>query len=293
MVITKLKGGLGNQMFQYAFGRAIACIHGVPLKLDLTWFRNTGNDTPRKYELNHFNVMEMFASNEEIKEVLKERKFINKVSRVGKSLVPFSWRSYVSETNPKFDENKLNLRSNVYLEGVWWNERYFKSIETLIKKEFQLKDRSDETNMSIAEKISSVNSIGIHVRRGDYVSNQKANEYHGLCSLDYYLKAIAEIERKVMEPHFFLFSDDPQWLKDNLKIKSSASHVIHNSPNRGYEDLKLMSLCKHNIIANSSFSWWAAWLNANPDKIIYAPSKWSNNGALKSKDCLPEHWITI
>lgn len=293
MVIVKLKGGLGNQMFQYAFGRRIALVNKVPLKLDLKWFQDTGKDTLRAYELKYLKVCEEFATSEEIKGIISDNFFVNTFRRVGKRILPLRHSSYITESNNGFDPQLMNLQDNVYLDGVWANEKYFFDIKDLIKEEFELKFPSDEANTNMAKMIESVNSVAVHVRRGDYVSNPVTNKYHGLCSPEYYATAIASIADKVKDPHFFLFSDDPQWVKDNIKTSAPTVYVSHNKAAKGYEDLKLMKSCKHNIIANSSFSWWAAWLNSNPDKIVFAPFKWANNQHANSKNQLPHKWIAI
>ncbi len=293
MIIVKLKGGLGNQMFQYAIGRRIAVVNNVPLKLDLKWFDDTGKDTLREYELKHLKINEEFATPEEIKGVLNHKFFFNAFSRFGKQLIPLNRFSHIRETNKSFEPEVMHLQDNVYLDGVWANERYFTDIKDLIREDFQLKNPSDEANTELCQMIESVNSVAVHVRRGDYVSNQVTNRYHGLCSLEYYAFAIASLADKVKDPHFFLFSDDPQWVKDNIKVNAPAVYVSHNTTGKGYEDLKLMKSCKHNIIANSSFSWWAAWLNSNPDKIIFAPLKWANNHEANSKNNLPAKWNAI
>lgn len=289
MVIVKLKGGLGNQMFQYALGRRISLINKVALKLDIEWFENVGNDTSREYELKHLKIYEQFASKEEIKRLYKETGLIRNFRR----LIPFNRRSYINERTSSFDPAIINLRDNVYLDGVWANEKYFLDIKELIREEFELRNQSNEVNLKMTEQIGSVNSVAVHIRRGDYVSNPIANRYHGLCSIEYYLHAVSEIAKKLKDPHFFLFSDDPQWVKDNLRIAYPIVYVDHNGPEQGHEDLKLMKICKHNIIANSSFSWWGAWLNSNLDKIIYAPSRWSNNRPGNNNDCVPQAWISL
>ena len=141
--------------------------------------------------------------------------------------------------------------------------------------------------------IQSSDAVAIHVRRGDYISNQNTTEFHGICSLDYYHKAIDEIISKVNDPHFFVFSDDPEWTQENLKIDAPTTYVAHNSSDKNYEDLRLMSLCNHFIIANSSFSWWGAWLSRNESKIVIAPSRWFQDIKYNDSDRLPEEWKRI
>ena len=138
--------------------------------------------------------------------------------------------------------------------------------------------------------ISQTNSVSLHIRRGDYVSNQKTNQTHGTCDLDYYQRCITEIEKEVENPYFFVFSDEIEWVKENLKINHPAEYVDQNTGDKSYEDMRLMSQCKHNVIANSSFSWWGAWLNSYPDKIVFAPKRWFASDKHNTKDLIPEGW---
>ncbi len=293
MIIVKLKGGLGNQMFQYAIGRRMAVINKAKLKLDLTWFENVGNDTPRNYELKHYRIEEDFASKDEIRELKRGTGWgMKNYRRVEKKFVPLKWRKYITESTNSFNADVLQLKDNIYLDGVWASHKYFQDVNEVILKEFQLRNSSNEANLIMTKDIESCNSISIHVRRGDYVSNPITNQYHGLCSIEYYKLAISKITKLIKEPIFYLFSDDPLWVKDNLRIDFPVVYVTHNTSEHGHEDLKLMQFCKHNIIANSSFSWWAAWLNKNPNKIIFAPSKWSNNIS-NSKFFLPNDWNVL
>ena len=148
-------------------------------------------------------------------------------------------------------------------------------------------------NKELLSLIRTVNSVSLHIRRGDYVSNPDTNSALGTCSLEYYRHCIEHIASNVENPHFFLFSDDINWVRDNLKIKYPTTVVDGNSADTNYADLHLMSNCKHNIIANSSFSWWGAWLNNNPDKIIIAPKIWFANSPLTPKEIIPENWLKL
>jgi hypothetical protein len=147
-------------------------------------------------------------------------------------------------------------------------------------------------NADIAEQIGRVNAVSLHVRRGDYVKNPKTTATHGLCSLDYYHTAIRYIYETVEQPYFFIFSDDMAWVKEHLKIDAPCQYVDHNQGKESFNDMHLMSLCKHHIIANSSFSWWGAWLNSSPEKIVIAPNKWFANQN-NIKDLLPNDWVTL
>jgi len=187
----------------------------------------------------------------------------------------------------------LALPDHSYLEGYWGSEKYFKDIENIIRKEFTLKDKPDAINQKMISRIKNCDSVSIHIRRGDYIFDEKTNKYHGVCNLDYYLKAIALVAKKVKKPYFFIFSDDIRWAKQNLHLKFPCVYVNHNIGKKDYEDLRLMSNCCHNIIANSSFSWWGAWLNKNKDKIVIAPKKWFTDKSINTKDLIPKQWLKI
>jgi len=156
-----------------------------------------------------------------------------------------------------------------------------------------VKDEPDNVNFQTAERISAVNAVCVHIRRGDYVSNPTTNQFHGNCSLEYYRPAMGIMALKVEDPNYFIFSDDPEWASDSLKGASSMTTVDHNKADRNYEDLRLMSLCKHHIIANSTFSWWGAWLCKYTGKIVIAPRRWFRDELLNTSDLIPTGWKRI
>ena len=291
MIITKLIGGLGNQMFQYAAGRRVSYVNNTSLKLDIAGYKNQVGITPRKYMLHIFNIQENFASKDEIRKLKKENNFIQKVLK--KIHLAFTIKSYVREKGHGFDPNILKMSDNSYMEGYWGSEKYFKDIEDIIRKDFTFKDKPDEVNQQMIIRIRNCDSVSIHIRRGDYVNDKKTNQFHGVCGLDYYFRAIALVVKKIRSPHFFIFSDDPQWAKQNLHLKFPCVYVDHNIGKKDYEDMRLMSYCQHNIIANSSFSWWGAWLNKNKDKIVIAPKKWFQDPSINTKDLIPSSWAKI
>lgn len=290
MIVVKLIGGLGNQMFQYAAGRRTAYVNGMPLKLDIGGYTNQIGITPRKYMLSIFNIQENFATESEINKLKKNiiiQKILNKIHPI------FANKSYVKEKDHNFDPDILKIDDNSYLEGYWGSEKYFKNIEQIIRQEFTYVNKPDKANKELIKQIDSCNSVSIHVRRGDYVEDEKTNQFHGICGLDYYQTAISYIAQQVKNPHFFIFSDDSRWGKAHLRLKYPTTYVTNNFGRKDYEDMRLMSRCKHNIIANSSFSWWGAWLNNNVDKIVIAPKKWFRNKSIKTKDLIPKSWRKI
>lgn len=283
MIITKIIGGLGNQMFQYAAGRRAAYVNDTSLKLDITGYENQVGITPREYMLDIFNIQENFASKDEIRK-LKKSSFILRF---------FKKNTYVKEKHFHFDQNILDINDNSYLEGYWVSEKYFKDIEKIIREDFTFKYPLDKKSQLITDKIKNSNSISIHIRRGDYVSDLKTTKIHGICSSEYYEKAISAIKNRVKKPVFYIFSDDLQWTKQNIRLEFPCVYVDHNLGKKDYEDMRLMSECKHNIIANSSFSWWGAWLNKNKNKIVIAPRRFFRKSSINTKDLIPKSWIRI
>ena len=201
----------------------------------------------------------------------------------------------VSLLNPTGEIYKPNwiIKGTIYLNGYWQSEKYFKNIRKTIIKDFQLRKPLIKKNKSWARKINTSNSIGIHVRRGDYITDQKTNKYHGICGINYYKKSINLIKNRIKNPIFFIFSDDYKWVKKKFSFLGNYAFFINNNNNNPPIDIKLMSLCKHNIIANSSFSWWGSWLNTNKDKIVIAPKEWFQDKKVKSQDIIPSNWTKI
>lgn len=295
MIITKLIGGLGNQMFQYAAGCSVAHSKNTQLKLDISGYKNQDGITPRSYVLNIFNIQAQIASDKEIRLYMNRKKYklrsiLSLVSQLTDTLTP---HHYIVEKHSYFSPYLLTIPDNSYLDGFWASEKYFIDIADTIRKNFTLKNNPDKINKDVIRQINSCDSISIHVRRSDYVQDKKTHDFHGVCRLGYYKKAIQLITRKVSEPHFFIFSDDPDWCKANLRLHYPTVYVSHNLGKKDYEDMRLMSACRHNIIANSTFSWWGAWLNKNPDKIIIAPKKWFRESSINTKDLIPDSWIKI
>ncbi|MDT8316998.1 MAG: alpha-1,2-fucosyltransferase [bacterium] len=292
MIIVKLMGGLGNQMFQYAAARRLAHFNNTSLKMDLNWFDNNHEVyTSREYVLDKFEIQADLAADEDIK-ALKVGKHERRRSFFGKKEMTVA-TSYVVEKYFHFDPEILNLTDNIYLEGYWQSEKYFIDIKDIIYKEFEVKVRPEEETLEMADWIESSESVSLHIRRGDYVSNPATRKIHGVCDLDYYSRCVKQITETVKDPHFFIFSDDCEWAKKNLKLSYPMTIISNNGAGRECEDLRLMSKCKHQIIANSSFSWWGGWLNHNPDKIVIAPKKWFNKSNANTNDIIPGGWIKL
>lgn len=294
MIIVKLVGGLGNQMFQYATGRKLALLKNTELYIDTSFLDKNpdGAYTKRNLELNVFNLSLNIANQNDIEKFKINSS--NKYSRVLQRNFPFLFKNlYVAESGVGYNNQFLNFQNNTYLDGFWQSEKYFENIKPILCKEFSPKEPLNSDNNKWLDKIKSCISISIHVRRGDYITNQNALNFHGLCDISYYEKAINIIKESIVEIELFVFSDDLDWCKDNFKFLEKTHFVDSNQNVNFHLDLFLMSNCKHNIIANSSFSWWSAFLNQNNEKIVVAPKKWFSNSDIETKDLFPSQWKII
>jgi hypothetical protein len=269
MIIINLIGGLGNQMFQYAAAKALALQRKETLKLNTTAFETY---TLHQYGLHHFAIADSKVN------------FLDKI----KSKL-FKTKQY-TETNFEYNPNVQQLKAqNIILNGYFQSEKYFGIYRKELLELFEIKTELKQQTKDLLKQISNQNAVALHIRRGDYLQNT----IHNTDKTDYYKKAIHYISEKVKNPIFYIFSDDMGWVKDHFKINFETHYVDFNDANTNFEDLKLMSSCQHNIIANSSFSWWSAWLNVNPDKIVIAPKKWFATGHYNSKDVLPQEWVKL
>jgi hypothetical protein len=289
MVILRLHGGLGNQMFQYAMARTVALRRGTSVKIDL---RALEADRKRCYSLGSWNVNATLASNIDVLRIRVAWKLYRVLKRSG----PYYARPLVREQYHHYDPNALDAPRSCLLMGYWESERYFKEIEPVIRREFTLRTEPSSATQEIGRAIQSSNSVFVHIRRGDRVADHEPNETYGVCSMQYYERAAAHIARAVDSPHFFVFSDEPQWARENFVLPFPITVVDHNRPGNSqtpgseHEDLWLMGLCRHAIIANSTFSWWGAWLNPARARIVIAPKQWSKYNPV---DVIPENWIRI
>jgi hypothetical protein len=292
MIIMQLMGGLGNQMFQYALGRRLAIERNVSLKLDLSWYKQY--DT-RTYRLDYFQIDAEIASPDEL-EGVKYSRWRGIPARFQQSIqnyLPYYRQAVVHEKSLSFDPNILKVPRHAYLNGYWQSEKYFKSIEIIIRNEFQPKYPLSPISLEWARVIRDNPSVSLHIRRGDYVSDPHINQVHGVCSLKYYQKAAEHILLSKPDAIFFIFSDDLGWARLNIDFLGMANFVQVEGDARDTEELHLMSLCQHHIIANSSFSWWAGWLGSNPQKIVIAPQRWFNDQSRDITHLFPDSWMLI
>lgn len=286
-IIVRVMGGLGNQMFQYAWGRFVAHKSGVPLELDVTTF-DEGYEA-RSYALDYFGITGPFASSDEVRR-LRRRPFWMK--RIGRYLFGVRTQLVRERKNHKFDRRMLRtVTPPALLDGYWQCAQYMEFARPVIASDFSFPVCVDSQNQKLLEQIKAEEAVAVHVRRGDYVSNAAFSAVHGVCSLEYYDRAIRYLHEHVDNPRFYIFSDDLDWAKRNLGV-SSDSVFVDNNQDQPAEDLRLMAACKHNIIANSSFSWWGAFLGDQSGKRVIAPRKWYAQGRT-SGDLLPYHWVRL
>ena len=291
MIISHIIGGLGNQMFQYAAGRSLSEHLQVRHAMDI---RDFGEYSLHNgFELGVFNFSVQLASPNEIRSVLGVvgKPIIKKLLRreIFEFLRP---NSFIVEPHFNFFSEFFSINSNSYLYGYWQSEKYFKRAEQLIRKDFSFKVPLIGKNKLISSQIANSNAVSIHIRRGDYVSDAKTSKIMNICDKRYYEKAIAYISSKIDNAVFYVFSDDLDWARQNIVFPHPCLFIDHNRNENSHFDMHLMSLCKHHIIANSSFSWWGAWLNRSVDKIVVAPKCWFVNGNDDS-DLIPCDWIRL
>ncbi len=286
MVVVRLFGGLGNQMFQYAMGVATALRRSDCLKLDVSFFED---QTLRRFELGDFAITAEIADQRELSPLRQ----IGAIRRIKERIFGRAALELIQERCFHFDPPHCSQKGDIYLHGYWQSEKYFADVSNVIRNDLKLK-RERETVVKLATQIRSKHAISVHVRRGDYVDNSKTSEFHGVCQPDYYTKAISYITSRVPlnDLRVFVFSDDPAWVDSNLVLSVPHQVVSHEGLSPG-EEIHLMSLCRHHIIANSTFSWWGAWLNQRPDKLVVAPRRWFNNPDIDTRDLIPETWTRI
>jgi hypothetical protein len=272
MIITSIYGGLGNQMFQYAIGKSIATINNIDFKID-TYKINNSNFIARDFSLSKFNISAEHAELSEVKNFHCSKYLDFIFGKLYQKNIRLSNKIF-EKKQFHFDRNMLAISSG-YLDGYWQSFKYFEGIREILLKEFTLVDELNFKNKLIFDKIIELNSVSIHIRRGDYVKDEKNNAIYNVFGIEYYHKAINFISKKINKPYFFVFSDDLEWASQNLSL-NNATFVDVNSTKNPEIDLILMANCKHNIIANSTFSWWGAWLNENSQSITIAPKKWIN-----------------
>ena len=301
MIIVRLRGGVGNQLFQYAAAKALALERGVALKADLYTYKK---HPYRKYELNNFNIDLSEATREEVHEFTGNNflvRYLNKRENY------FHCPRVFAQPHYHFYEDFFDLPAPLYVSGYWQSEKYFITIADQLRKSISPRNGWDSINAELIEAMKKEESVTIHIRRSDYIKKTQNSplSFFSPLDIDYYKKAIATIQEKISAPRFYFFSDDINWCRHNFSEFKNAVFVSHNTGANSFKDLLLMSNTKHQIIANSTFSWWAAWLNQNSDKIVIAPQNWFHLNYLtkyepvypcrfyNTKDLIPQEWVTI
>ena len=294
LLITKIIGGLGNQMFQYAAGRALALTRGLSLRLDTTGFDGYG--LHQGFELQRvFCCDTALASADEVRTVLGWRApAIMRRMLARPELAALRGQAFVVEPHFHYWSGITSVPGQAYIHGYWQSEKYFADAMAAIRTDFTFCQPMSPTNALIAEKIDAAGTaVSLHVRRGDYLTDVRTHAAHGVCSPDYYRAAVQYVAERVEAPEFFIFSDDISWARASLELDYRCHFIDHNRGAESYNDMRLMSLCRHHIIANSSFSWWGAWLNPSRDKMVIAPKRWFAKQDKNIVDLFPAGWTTV
>lgn len=337
MIVTRLCCGLGNQMFQYALAKHLTMKNDTELRFDISWWEQQdryaeGQDWTRT--LFEYDVMGEIATEEEVRSVLNLGEFTHWM-RGTKDVIqsPYPEKFHINldyiprlfpsacgklfnfyrevRGSPKsrtsasewphrrrFCPAMLNIQDDAYLDGYWQSSKYFKEITSDIRDDLSISDPLPGKNATTADRIANTPAVSVHIRRGDQITRGPASDKVGNSTpLKYFEEAADYITDYVDNPTFFIFSDDPQWAKKNLSIDYGSYYITYNGEETDYLDIELMRRCDHHIIGNSTFSWWGAWLNDDPDKIVVAPMPWKRygypDGAIHDWDLIPDDWVII
>ena len=295
MIIVRLNGGLGNQMFQYALGRACAIKNDTELAFDISGFKNSilkinlkyKNTAIRKFDLSVYNI------DAEIVKVSFFKKIILFKKKILSRFFGIHFRN-IEKKMYSFDQGIFSYGKNAYFDGYWQSYRYFENIRDVIIKDFTLKQNPDQKSTILLDEIGRKNSLAIHIRRGDYVGNA----YHNVVGQEYYEKSIQYVKDKNIIDKIYIFSDDIVWCEENLKFSEKynipISFVDDSYAGRvGEGHMNLMMKCKYFIIANSSFSWWGAWLSQRENKVIVSPKEWLTDTRVDTSDLIPKEWVRL
>ena len=291
MIIIKLQGGLGNQLFQYALGRTLEKKYAKEVKYDISFFSDPKKFTPRTFLLNKFNTKISIANDEEIKKVKYPLGAFSKtLFLMKKALNKYLFKKYHISYDSHFLPSIEN-KTAVYLEGYWQSFRYVEPCLEELRNEIVLKDRPTPVFEKVATEMSQGPSVAIHIRRGDYLNS---GGHIGALDMSYYERANAIMMQKMHEVRYYVFTDDTEWVKENVSFLGKANVTfVSDLGLQDYEELILMTYCRHAIIANSSFSWWGAMLNRNPQAIIVCPQDWKNSLLKNDEDLCPERWVRV
>ena len=282
MVIVKLQGGLGNQMFQYALAKQLQA-KGKQVKID---------NSQLVYN-NNINELGIFSI--DLEEALPEE--VTKYGDCNKSIWHKILRHTIGYKKSHYVEGSMAFQQKIfevdekYLDGYWQTEKYFSSIEDIIRKIYSFPKDNEERNIKIKQIMRNTNSVSVHIRRGDYLSPEVLKLYGNPCNVEYYTKAMEYFRKRYPNVQFFVFTNDVEWVKEKFQNYDNITFIDWNQGTNSFRDMELMSYCKHNIIANSSFSWWAAWLNKNPEKKVVAPKIWFEHIPTPDIEC--QNWVRM
>ena len=298
-IYVELRGGLGNQMFQYAAGRAVSYSLGAPLRLDRTWYSGLRDDRQRKYELGVFPISAEIAQRGETVPLRRQKETWPK--RLQRHLMQRPRRdppTFVAEPSFRYWPGIYSLQGPVLLSGYWQSPRYFDQIANLIRTELAFPALSSAPACAISAKISkSETGVAVHIRRGDYLSPEHKELHGDCCSAEYYRRALDVLSPNGETLDLFLFSDDLDWVRENFETGRHRSTLVDVSAHREapHHDMHLMSLMQFHIISNSTFSWWGAWLSQRSNKVVVAPKKWFRNhkDGTSAQDLIPSEWIRV
>lgn len=288
MVVITLMGGLGNQMFQYAAAKSLAISLGKKLYLDTSFYKV---HTQRKYQLGLFTnitdrqiVLDSTVDNK----LLWVKSLIEQLQGNGKEVTKKKYIELPDHFNVYKDLETLK-DDIIYLRGYFQSYRYFKKHNDKILNLFS--SNLPSSHLELCAKIEQCESVAVHFRRGDYITNPNASKFYAQCSFDYYRRSIAHLQKQISQKlTFFIFSDDIQWVKTHFPVQADwdITFVEATVNEKPIVDMKLMSLCKHHITANSTYSWFGAWLSSNPKKMVCTPKKWFNE--YSNGDLIPNNW---
>lgn len=289
MIVTRIHGGLGNQLFEYAAGYALARRLGVPHKVDLGTF---AHERERDFGLSSLQIPFEVASAGEIAALAPQWGpwWKNKFILWSHRLTPFTQRRWVKEETFDYDSRLHDVRPPAYLDGWWQSEKYFADVAGDIRALFGPKRAPTPRAEEWANVLRGQATVALHVRRGDYVANDDASQFHGTCSTGYYEEAIARMRDRVPEATFCVFSDDPDWARANLKFPPKTEFLSAKGPLSVAEDFFLLCNCRHFVIANSTFSWWPAWIADSPGQQVIAPRRWFLGFDVNPADRFPPDW---
>lgn len=287
MIVSRIYGGLGNQMFQYAAARQLAARLGTDLFLDATQFQT--------YKLHGYAIHRYPLKSKEMSPEVGSRGPLRFGGKWWKRLLSSGGPplKLVREKGLAWQSQLQEARDNSYLVGYWQSERYFSNVRPQLLQELTLTEPAEGRDAEIIHAMRSTTSVTVHVRRGDYVSNAATNQVHGTCDSEYYQRSVTLLAAKHGPLNLFVFSDDPAWCRENLRMGHPTVFVDHNDAERNCEDLCVMSHARHFIVANSSFSWWGAWLSTSEDKTVCAPARWFRTSRNDESDIVPKSWHRI